>query len=165
MEYTLYIFLHFISVIFIRLWSKKYPICITLSKDQMCFDSDILAKLESEDEKNHDKDKQSDKEKQSSTPKRNKKSFGRFRKKEYPAMSQRFSKLTEDNFDMDSDSRASTPSAEFSDVPDSPVPDDDDRLTMEKYGEHFDNLPVDSCLSSSPPKVTITLFQLNTIFT
>lgn len=119
----------------------------------MCFDSEVLAKIESEDEKNHDKDKQSDKEKQLSLPNKNKKSFSRFRKKEYPTLSQRFSKLTEDNFDLDSDSRASTPSVEFSDVPDSPVPGDEDLLTEEKIVEEFDNLLVDSCLSSSPPKV------------
>lgn len=121
----------------------------------MCFDSEVLAKLESEDEKNHDKDKQTEKEKHSTTPNRNKKSFVRFRKKDYSVMSQRFSKLTEDNFDLDSDSRASTPSAEFSDVPDSPVPCEDDMLSIEKNTEEFDNLPVDNSLSSSPPKVRI----------
>lgn len=117
----------------------------------MCFDSEVLAKLEGEDERNHDKEK--DKEKQS-TPSRHKKSFSRFRKKEYPVMSQRFSKLTEgDTFDLDSDSRASTPSPEFSDVPDSPGPGDEELLLHEKVSEAFDNLPLDTCLSSSPPKV------------
>lgn len=120
----------------------------------MCFDSEVLAKLESEDEKNHDK--LSDKEKQS-TPVRNKRSFSRFRKKEYPVMTQRFSKLTEDNFDLDSDSRASTPSAEFSDVPDSPGLGDDDLLSIEKNADDFDNLPVDSCLSSLVQKVSAYL--------
>lgn len=111
----------------------------------MCFDSGVLAKLESEDEKNLDRDKLCDKEKQT-TPIRQKKTFTRFRKREYPSLTQRFSKLTEeDTFDMDSDSRASTPSAEFSDVPDSPGLEDE-----EKNGSFFDNLPLDNDLNNLP---------------
>lgn len=123
----------------------------------MCFDSEVLAKQESEDEKNHEKDKHSDKEKSVSSS-RPRKSFGRFRKKEYPVMAQRFSKLTEeDTFDMDSDSRASTPSAEYSDIPDSPGLGEEVFFTNERNSDVVDNLPFDNCLSGSPPKVRISL--------
>ncbi|ERL93017.1 hypothetical protein D910_10319 [Dendroctonus ponderosae] len=69
----------------IRLWSKKYPICIMLSKEQMNFDPTTV-KMDFEDEA-----------------------------EEKPAeKSQRFSKLAEDqDIDLDSDSRASTPSPEI----------------------------------------------------
>lgn len=121
----------------------------------MCFDSEVLAKLESEDEKNLDKG--SDKEKVS-TPNRQKEKFGRFRKKEYPVMAQRFSKLSEDNFDLDSDSRASTPSGDFSDVPDSPDLGDEDLPAIQDNGGDIE-LPLDhSCLSRSLPKVRCILF-------
>lgn len=92
----------------IRLWSKKYPICITLSNDQANFDPSIL-KMEMDDEK-EEKEKQTEKRK---SPKLKKKFI--FKKKEYPYMAQRFSKLSEDqdmDLDLDSDSRASTPSSE-----------------------------------------------------
>lgn len=116
----------------------------------MCFDSEVLAKLESEDEKNLDRG--SDKEKESA-PSRHKKTFGRFRKKEYHVMAQRFSKLNEDNFDLDSDSRASTPSGEFSDVPDSPGLGDEDLPAIANNAADMELLSDDICLNRFLPKV------------
>ncbi|XP_019869679.2 testis-expressed protein 2 isoform X2 [Aethina tumida] len=91
----------------IRHWSKKYPICITLSKDQLQQDQ-VLTKLESEEEKDEKDDVKS-------TPKE--KTGFRFKKKDSaPVISQRFSKLTEEeDYDLESDSRASSPSPDFSD--------------------------------------------------
>ncbi|CAG9860576.1 unnamed protein product [Phyllotreta striolata] len=110
----------------IRHWSKKYPICIALAKDQCNFDRDMLSKLKDELLKDVDIDSNRSTDKVV-TPK-DKKVFNRFKKKEYPMLSQRFSKLTEgEEFDFfDSDSRASTPSADISDIADSPALDDED---------------------------------------
>lgn len=98
-----------------RHWSKKYPICIILHKDQMNFDPEILSKFDSEDDKEektplaqkiHDKIK-------SNTVKERKR-FN-FRRKGSP-IRHRFSKLAEDDedFDLESDSRASSPSLDVS---------------------------------------------------
>ncbi|XP_076272264.1 testis-expressed protein 2 isoform X4 [Rhynchophorus ferrugineus] len=87
----------------IRLWSKKYPICVTLSNEQTNFDPTVF-KMEVDDDKE---------EKLHGKSPKNKKKFT-FKKKEYPYMAQRFSKLSEDqDIDFDSDSRASTPSPEI----------------------------------------------------
>lgn len=59
---------------FNRLWSKKYPICVTLNKEQMHFDPEIT-KMEIEDDPD---EKSSDKGK---SPK-NKKKFT-FKKRDY----------------------------------------------------------------------------------
>ncbi|KAH1026194.1 hypothetical protein HUJ05_010750 [Dendroctonus ponderosae] len=92
----------------IRLWSKKYPICIMLSKEQMNFDPTTV-KMDFEDEA---EEKPAEKVKSPKT----KKKFT-FKKREYPYMSQRFSKLAEDqDIDLDSDSRASTPSPEIAET-------------------------------------------------
>ncbi|CAG9824129.1 unnamed protein product [Phaedon cochleariae] len=109
-----------------RFWSKKYPICITLSSEQMSFDPEILSNLDLEVQKHMEKDKAvSPSEKDKSC-----RGFKKFRKnKEYPVLAQRFSKLTEDEeFDLDSDSRASTPSVEISDVADFPTLEDENLL-------------------------------------
>ncbi|CAH1135926.1 unnamed protein product [Ceutorhynchus assimilis] len=114
----------------IRLWSKKYPICITLSKDQMNFDQNLL-KMEMDDDKSSEKSK---------SPIIKKKSL--FRKREYPYLSQRFSKLTEDqDVDLDSDSRASTPSPEITELtPETPIP----LLNDQSFEDDMHSLPDDS---------------------
>ncbi|KAL1494416.1 hypothetical protein ABEB36_010018 [Hypothenemus hampei] len=90
----------------VRLWSKKYPICITLNKDQMNFDPSIV-KIDADDESEEKSDSRK-------SPKAKKKFT--FKKREYASLAQRFSKLAEDqDIDIDSDSRASTPSPEGSD--------------------------------------------------
>lgn len=100
-----------------RHWSKKYPICIILSKDQMNFDPEVMSKFEDEDkEKFGSKCLETDKSKEKSGGKE-KRSF-RFRKRVgSPSLTQRFSKLTEDDeeFELESDSRASSPSPDISD--------------------------------------------------
>ncbi|KAJ8915161.1 hypothetical protein NQ315_000413 [Exocentrus adspersus] len=141
-----------------RHWSKKYPICITLSKEQMTFEPEALQRLEVDDEK---EDKQSDKSSSIEKDKcktpvhKEKKVFGRFRKREYPVLAQRFSKLTEDEeFEMESDSRASTPSADISDVAveDSlSIPGEEDLVvnnTTEQNEDDFNSLPDDWSLCS-----------------
>lgn len=63
-----------------RHWSKKYPICIILSKDQMNFDPEVMSKFEDEDkEKFGSKCLETDKSKEKSGGKE-KRSF-RFRKR------------------------------------------------------------------------------------
>ncbi|XP_066253669.1 testis-expressed protein 2 isoform X4 [Euwallacea similis] len=94
----------------IRLWSKKYPICITLNKDQLNFDPTNIKMEGLEEEVLEEKPNE-----KSKSPKAKKKFT--FRKKDYSYMAQRFSKLAEDqDIDLDSDSRASTPSPEGPEV-------------------------------------------------
>ncbi|XP_074039959.1 testis-expressed protein 2 isoform X2 [Leptinotarsa decemlineata] len=114
----------------IRQWSKKYPICITLSKDQMNFEPDMSSVLNSDIQNHLEKDKINlDKDKNLSSSPREKKGFRKYRKRDYSSLAQRFSKLAEDEeIDLDSDSRASTPSAEMSDVAETPVLEDEDIL-------------------------------------
>nr|CAH7739256.1 unnamed protein product [Callosobruchus chinensis] len=110
-----------------RHWSKKYPICITLAKDQLYFDN-LIVKNDTDKEKCDCKEnKEKDKEKLLSVSPKERKSFGRFRRKDYSSLAQRFSKLTEDeDIDLDSDSRASTPSADVSDIAEfPPIPDEE----------------------------------------
>nr|CAI5846225.1 unnamed protein product [Callosobruchus analis] len=112
-----------------RHWSKKYPICITLAKDQLYFDNQVV-KSDIEKEKSdckETKEKDKEKEKLLSVSPKERKSFGRFRRKDYTTMAQRFSRLTEDeDIDLDSDSRASTPSADVSDIAEfPPIPDEE----------------------------------------
>lgn len=81
-----------------RHWSKKYPICVTLHKDQMDFETPPTISMTSIRSENDDND-----------TKRSK--FDK--KKKYSMLSQRFSKLTEENEELDLDSensRASSPS-------------------------------------------------------
>ncbi|CAH0564014.1 unnamed protein product [Brassicogethes aeneus] len=94
----------------IRHWSKKYPICVALSKDQMHFDS---LESEEDDELNKSGGKE---EKEKVVEKKEKIGF-MFKKKEFHLPAQRFSKLTEEDYDLESDSRASSPSPDFSDLP------------------------------------------------
>lgn len=77
-----------------RFWSKKYPICITLSKDQLNFDyCPTDTKCEEKDAKG------------------SKKGYSLEKKKcNISLVSQRFSKLTEEDYDVESESRESSPS-------------------------------------------------------
>ncbi|CAG9826944.1 unnamed protein product [Diabrotica balteata] len=143
----------------IRHWSKKYPICITLAKDQLCFDQELLSKMEADLQKDTESDntRSTDKGKLFTSSGREKKGFNKFRKKEYPILAQRFSKLTEgEEFDLDSDSRASTPSADISDIADSPALEDEELLNTkdDKNGENGEetNSLIDE--SSTPPQDT-----------
>lgn len=140
----------------IRLWSKKYPICISLPKEQLCFDQELQSKIESELQKHVESDNtcSTDKGKLFTSSGREKKGFNKLRKKEhqYPVLSQRFSKLTEgEDLDLDSDSRASTPSADIadiSDIADSPVLEDEelgqkeDKNHEDKYNGVLDDWSV-----------------------
>ncbi|KAJ8942024.1 hypothetical protein NQ318_002778 [Aromia moschata] len=135
-----------------RHWSKKYPICVTLANEQMNFAPENHVKLEGDDEKD---DKHTEKNKTQPTEK---KSF-RFRKREYPVLAQRFSKLTEDEeFDLESDSRASTPSADISDaaLEDCPPPGEEDLLgkTNEHHEDDVNSLPEDWSMCSAPQPET-----------
>ncbi|KAJ8950583.1 hypothetical protein NQ314_007807, partial [Rhamnusium bicolor] len=146
-----------VSCCLFRYWSKKYPICITLAKDQMTFDPEIVLKLQTDEER---EEKLSDKavleKEKNKTPSRERKGISKFRKMEYPILAQRFSKLTEDEeLDLESDSRASTPSADISDaaVDDSPsAPGEEDVLigTSEQNEEDFNSLPDDWSICSPP---------------
>ncbi|VEN41332.1 unnamed protein product [Callosobruchus maculatus] len=123
-----------------RHWSKKYPICITLAKDQLYFDN-LVAKSDTDKEKCDCKEnKEKDKEKLLSVSPKERKSFGRFRRKDYSTLAQRFSKLTEDeDIDLDSDSRASTPSADVSDIAEFP-PIPDEETTNQNKSPNIDSL-------------------------
>ncbi|XP_056641762.1 testis-expressed protein 2 isoform X3 [Diorhabda sublineata] len=128
----------------IRQWSKKYPICISLPNEQLCFDQELLSKIEGEVQKQVESDNVglTDKGKVFTSSGREKKGFNKTRKKDYqyPVLAQRFSKLTEgEDLDLDSDSRASTPSADISDIADSPVLEDDES------GQKEDKNQVEKC--------------------
>ncbi|KAJ8971840.1 hypothetical protein NQ317_001553 [Molorchus minor] len=136
--------------------AKKYPICITLSKEQMNLNPEAMIKIEPEEDKEKQVVDKCSSEKEKSKSSREKRGFTRFRKKEYqyPILAQRFSKLTEDEeFELESDSRASTPSAEISDaaVEDSlPVPGDEDLLptTNEQNEDDVNSLADDWSMCS-----------------
>lgn len=83
-----YILIFLILCYFFRHWSKKYPICITLAKDQLNFDNEIWSKFEDEILKDTETDntRSSDKSKLIGGTSREKKGFNRFKKKEYPML-------------------------------------------------------------------------------
>ncbi|XP_018562200.1 testis-expressed protein 2-like isoform X2 [Anoplophora glabripennis] len=139
-----------------RHWSKKYPICVALSKDQMNFEPEAIAKLDGDEDKG-DKQKEDKQPAEKTTAQKEKKVFSRFRKREYPVLAQRFSKLTEDEeFELESDSRASTPSAEISDLPvedSSSVLGEEDLVnTNDQNEEDFNSLPEDWSICSPPSR-------------
>ncbi|CAH2017094.1 unnamed protein product [Acanthoscelides obtectus] len=142
-----------------RHWSKKYPICIVLSKEQLYFDN-LVTKTDTEKEKCDDKDnKEKEKDKEKLLSPKEKKSFGRFRRKDYASLAQRFSKLTEDeDVDLDSDSRASTPSADASDMTDFLANVDDESNNHQK-SPNLDSLNEEWSLCS-PAKEEATSSEL-----
>jgi hypothetical protein len=107
-----------------RHWSKKYPICITLNKDQMNFESpqESATSVKEEEEETPSA---------TTKPKR----FGFGKKKKYHVLSQRFSKLSEENeeFELDSEnSRGSTPSPVSPDDLEERLVDDDTHKIMDE---------------------------------
>ncbi|EFA08264.1 testis-expressed protein 2 isoform X2 [Tribolium castaneum] len=122
-----------------RHWSKKYPICVTLNKDQMDF-------IESPIEK--------------------KRSQGN--KKKFSILAQRFSKLTEENEDFECDSensRASSPSPPSPDDSDDKLLNEalDDALKDEEnevlLDEEFESIP-DDWSGLTPPDESPTQTKL-----
>ncbi|XP_060522964.1 testis-expressed protein 2 isoform X2 [Cylas formicarius] len=110
-----------------RHWSKKYPICITLGKDQLAFKPDLL-KNELKMEKSDEKTKKSPKAKRKFT----------FKRRDYQELAQRFSKLTQDeDIELDSDSRESSPSPEDLGVDDSTTAGDDEEYLDLPATEHL----------------------------
>ncbi|XP_066253655.1 testis-expressed protein 2 isoform X2 [Euwallacea similis] len=139
----------------IRLWSKKYPICITLNKDQLNFDPTNIKMEGLEEEVLEEKPNE-----KSKSPKAKKKFT--FRKKDYSYMAQRFSKLAEDqDIDLDSDSRASTPSPEGPEVTalnKENLPSADSGMVKDQEEEdEMHSLPDDS--SEGSQNVSTTLFK------
>lgn len=97
-----------------RFWSKKYPICITLAKDQLNFD---YYSTETKSPANESKCKS--KKEGSVEKKKGSLSLAVNEMEKYGVVvhgivvlfqPQRFSKLTEDDYDLDSESRGSSPS-------------------------------------------------------
>ncbi|XP_044758998.1 testis-expressed protein 2 isoform X2 [Coccinella septempunctata] len=131
----------------IRHWSKKYPICISIPRDQFEFEDDLMSK-DTDDEKD-------------SPPFLKKGSAFNFRKKKSStSLPQRFSKLVaeQDEFYTDVDSRSDTSS---------PIHEEEKMLTegMEKNLDHaednngnLDDTWSNCTLDESPTETRIYLF-------
>lgn len=75
-----------LTIVCFRHWSKKYPICIALSKEQLSFEPEAVLKLDVEEEKEKEEKQPAEKEKPKTPTQKEKKVFSRFRKREYPVL-------------------------------------------------------------------------------